>query len=84
MSSDSDLREQLAALAHAQWSGWMQWLFQLSTTHSDETVTIQPEHALRWKHQMNTPYAELTEREKDRDREEADKVLALLGVYDGE
>jgi len=38
----------------------------------------------RWQRQMNTPYAELPEEEKNSDREEADKVLQLIGVYDGE
>lgn len=80
----SDLREQLAALAHDQWSGWMQYLFQLATTHSDQTVVIQPEHVLRWKRQMNMSYAELSEAEKNSDREEADRVLALIGLMDGE
>jgi hypothetical protein len=32
----------------------------------------------RWERQIATPYEELTETEKDSDREWADKVLALL------
>lgn len=35
-------------------------------------------HIARWKRQMVTPYEGLTEKEKDSDRAEADKVLALL------
>jgi hypothetical protein len=38
----------------------------------------------RWKRQIETPYAELTEREKESDREWADKVLAVaLGRWPG-
>lgn len=79
-----ELREQLAALAHVQWSGWMVYLFSLSQSNGDGTITIPAGLVARWQGQIATPYAELTEREKNSDREEADKVLALLGVYDGE
>jgi hypothetical protein len=80
----SDLREQLAALAHAQWSGWMVYLFGLSHSNDDGTITIPANVAARWQGQIATPYAELSEREKDSDRVEADRVLAIIGVYDGE
>ena len=33
----------------------------------------------RWRRQMNTPYAELSEKEKDSDREWAKKLIDLLG-----
>jgi uncharacterized protein (DUF433 family) len=65
------LREQLAALCHEQWSGWMRYLF--------ENCSLIPEaFAIRWKRQMNTPYAELSEAEKESDRKEADRFLSLL------
>ena len=78
------MREQLAALAHAQWSGWMAYLFNLSTSNGDGTITIPAGLVARWQGQIATPYQELTEREKNSDREEADKVLQLIGVYDGD
>lgn len=81
--SEQELREQLAALAHEQWSGWMRYLFELSYHHDDGAVIIPAVHVTRWMRQMATPYVQLSEREKDSDREEADKVLALIGVYDG-
>lgn len=80
----TDLREQLAALSHEQWSGWMRYLFGLSTFNADGTVTIPAEHAARWSRQATTHYLGLPEHEKNSDREEADKVLALIGVLDGE
>lgn len=80
----TDLREQLAELAHnSQWTGWMVYLYSLSIENADGSVTIPAEHAARWRRQMTTPYCDLSEREKNSDREEADKVLAIIGVYDG-
>lgn len=81
------LREQLAALAHEQWSGWMRYLFsRCSTAHetggpgfsiSGVGYHIPSEWAARWKRQIDTPYADLSDAEKDSDRKEADRVLAI-------
>jgi hypothetical protein len=74
-----ELREQLAALAHEQWSGWMRYLFEKCySDHHGMAVVMPRESADRWRRQMNTPYAQLPEAEKDSDRKEADRVLALL------
>jgi hypothetical protein len=70
-----ELREQLAALAHEQWRGWMLYLFSKCTGYPDGTVTIPAWAVERWTRQMNTPYHDLTEAEKDSDRAEADKPI---------
>jgi hypothetical protein len=78
----TDLREELAELAHRQWEGWMRYLFKVSQFNDDGTVTI-PEWAVdRWKRQVRTPYNELSEEEKQSDRVEADKIRELLRRYD--
>lgn len=74
----SDIRERLANLAHWQWAGWMRYLFEQSKENEDGTVTIPAWAVKRWKRQMATPYPQLSEQEKESDREEADKVLAEL------
>lgn len=79
-----DLREQLADLAHQQWSGWMEYLFSKGTVNDDGTWTMPAWAVERWRRQMQTSYAELSEQEKNSDREEADRVLALIGLMDGE
>lgn len=73
-----NLREELAALCHEQWSGWMRYLFEKSTENEDGTVTIPAWAVTRWKHQTETAYADLTGQEQDSDRAEADKFLAIL------
>lgn len=71
------LREQLADLAHEQWSGWMRHMFS-RFIETPEGPVPSPSDYVRWTRQMNTPYVELSEAEKDSDRQEADRVLALL------
>ena len=78
MSSSSEIREQLADVQHDIWAHWMRYLFYKCVKNDDGSATIPAPLVERWQRQMNTPYAELSEREKDSDREQADKVLAVL------
>ncbi len=70
-------REALAALQHEQWSGWMIYLFSRCTSVEGGQL-IPREWVERWTRQMGLPYAELTDAEKDSDRAEADRVIALF------
>lgn len=72
------LREKLAELAHAQWAGWTEYLFSKGTFNKDGTWIMPAWAVKRWKRQMETPYAELSESERDNDRKEADKFIAVI------
>lgn len=75
-------REALAEYAHEAWSGWMKYMFEKMTEGSTDGrvdgTFIMPEWAvLRWSRQMNTSYADLSQEEKESDRFEADRMLAI-------
>ena len=72
------MRESFAKLAHSQWSGWMKYLFEKGVFNKDGSWTMPPWAVKRWMQQLKTPYSELTEDEKNSDRKEADKFLALI------
>jgi hypothetical protein len=77
------LREQLAAYAHEAWSHWMKYLFSKATLTAaeggfDEGAFIPNELVKRWQRQLETPYDALPESEKESDRAEADKILAIV------
>ena len=73
------IRERLAEVQHNEiWSSWMRWVFRVSIENDDGTATIPANLVRRWKRQIATDYADLTEREKDSDRDQADKVLAVI------
>lgn len=81
---NDETREALAEYAHEAWSGWMKYMFEKMTegvTDSKVDGTfVMPEWAVkRWSRQMNIPYAELPEQEKESDRQEADRMLAIIG-----
>ena len=63
--------EALAELEHIQWAHWTRYMLANLTSENIE----------RWQRQIATPYDQLSEKEKDSDREWADSVLALLSAY---
>jgi len=74
-----DLREKLAELCHSQWAGWMEYLFYKSK-QVDGCVIIPAWANDRWRRQIATKYSDLSESEKDSDRNEADRFLSLLAA----
>lgn len=79
VADDSLLREKLAELAHNQWAGWMEYLF-FKSKQVDGCVIIPAWANERWRKQVATRYADLSEEEKDSDRNEADKFLAVFNA----
>lgn len=84
-----ELKERLAEVAHTQWSGWIKYMFGKCRETCPEDgklfrkeVLVIPEWAVeRWTHQANTEFAKLSDKEKDSDRTEADKFLAVFATY---
>ena len=78
----NELREELAEYAHTAWSGWMEYLFKQCIIKENGEVIIPQWAVERWNRQMNTSYEDLTEKEKDSDRKEADKMLTIFINHD--
>lgn len=72
------MREELAALIHDMWSGWIRYVASKSTFNPDGSMTISAWAVSRRERQMKGSYDDLSEKEKDGDRRQADKVLALM------
>ncbi len=77
LTSDDTL-EAIAAVEHERWSHWQRYLHARCTRLDDGSLVIPAELAARWTAQMTTPYSELSESEKDSDREQAQEYLAVL------
>lgn len=76
----SNLLERLAAIEHERWAGWMAYQAEHCNLIGIEGQDIHKSgepFAERWARQAATPYAQLTEAEKESDRIEARKGLAL-------
>jgi hypothetical protein len=73
----SDLLEPLAAIEHERWSHWQRYMHS-KCIPQDGALLIPAELVQRWERQLNTPYAGLTDKEKESDREQVRVYLPLI------
>ncbi len=74
----SKLLSNLANVQHEIWAHWMRYLFKVSKTQEDGSVVIPSDKAQRWRRQMETSYANLSDTEKQSDIEQAMKVITVI------
>jgi hypothetical protein len=79
--TEEELIEQLADKEHASWARWMRYVFDLGKTNEDGSFTIPAASASRWLRQANTDYKELSEQEKQSDRNEVAHILSIIHEY---
>ena len=72
------MRETIAAVQHEIWTHWMECLIAQGEDGYVDRIAIPAEVARRWRRQMDTPYADLSEEEKESDRDQAEKVMAAI------
>ena len=84
---NKDLVETIADFFHMNWSHWMKYLYtkleQYDSTggfkdYDEDDFLMDRSDYDHWERQINTPYSELSEKEKDSDREWAIKLLKLI------
>jgi hypothetical protein len=65
-----DLFERLAAIEHERWAHWQSYCHSCCS-HTERGDLIIPKTFVdQWERQIHTEYAQLSEKEKDSDREE--------------
>ena len=80
----AQLLEALASIEHERWAHWQKYVHSLlSTIHDTESgsplyYTINLAQIEHWERQINTEYEDLSEREKDSDREQVMRYLPLI------
>lgn len=74
-----------AALEHERWANWQKYLhsklYPLGNSElsmNNHLKVLPTELYTRWERQINTPYSELSEKEKESDRNEVRAYLPLL------
>lgn len=79
--SKEELIEKLAEIEHTRWADWQRWCHKSGMRHSDDSITLTADCVARWERQIETPYAELSEREKESDREQVYRYWPLIAPY---
>ena len=83
------LRELLAEAQHEIWSHWVRYLFSKCDNGvprslsyiDDDSLIIPGELVRRWVRQIKKPYFALTPKEREFDRDQADKVLLVIDNF---
>lgn len=70
------LIEWLADLEHQQWSHWTKYFLDNIVDKKDGLIRL--DLVQRWKRQTETSYKQLSEREKNSDREWAEKIITEM------
>lgn len=70
--------EQLAALEHERWSYWQRYLHGKGARQADGSLLLPAELVERWERQIATPYEQLSDIEKESDREQVRRYLPLI------
>jgi hypothetical protein len=73
-----ELLEQLASIEHERWSHWQRYLHGKGIPQPDGSLLLPSDFVQRWKSQMETAYDQLSESEKQSDREQVRKYLPLI------
>ncbi|KAB1646479.1 hypothetical protein F8O06_07020 [Pseudoclavibacter sp. CFCC 14310] len=73
-----DLLEELAAIEHERWSHWQRYLHDQCVDGPDGSLIIPADQARRWSNQMNTPYGQLSDDERESDREQVRRYLPII------
>jgi hypothetical protein len=73
------LLETLASVEHERWSHWQSYLHSMCVPVGNTGDLLIPSNLVkRWEAQIRTPYSELSESEKESDREQVRKYLPLI------
>lgn len=62
--------EDLASIEHERWSHWQQYMHGKGTRLEDGSLLLPSELVSQWERQISTPYSQLTELEKESDRDQ--------------
>ncbi|WP_247389032.1 MULTISPECIES: hypothetical protein [unclassified Bradyrhizobium] len=72
------LIERLAEIEHERWSHWQRYMHSKAVKQPNGTLLIPSELVQQWERQLETPYRELSEKEKESDREQVKKYLPII------
>lgn len=73
------LVEDLASIEHERWAHWQRYMHGKAERRPDGALVLPAELVERWEAQIATPYSDLSEAEKESDREQVRRYLPLIG-----
>lgn len=87
-STLDELIEVLANIEHERWAHWQRYMHSKCKRKNDGSLVIPPELVAQWERQIASAYNELSEGEKESDRDQVQRylpiVLKTLGIVPGD
>jgi hypothetical protein len=74
----SGLMEKLAAIEHDRWSHWQRYMHEKGELQADGSLILPSNLVRQWDRLINTSYQELTETEKESDREQVRRYIPTI------
>lgn len=72
------LVDELAAIEHERWSHWQKYMHDKCDRKSDGSLVIPPELVARWNKQIIKSYYDLSEEERESDREQVRRYIPVI------
>lgn len=73
-----EIIDRLANIEHERWAHWQRYVHSKCDQLPDGSLVIPPSLVTQWERQIATPYCELSEKEKESDREQVRKFLPTI------
>ena len=74
----SALLEELAAIEHERWAHWQRFMHEQGERQPDGSLVLPAELVAKWDRLIETPYAQLTDNERESDREQVRRYLPIV------
>ena len=75
---NADLLEQLAAIEHERWAHWQRFMHEQGLRQPDGSIVLPAKLVTKWDRLIDTPYSQLTEKERESDREQVRRYLPIV------
>jgi hypothetical protein len=72
------LMERLATVEHERWAHWQRYMHSKAAKQPGGSLLIPADLVKQWERQLSTPYGDLTDKEKESDREQVRKYLPII------
>lgn len=70
--------DELAAVEHERWAHWQRYMHDKGERRPDGSLVLPRDLIERWEAQIATSYADLSEAEKESDREQVRRYIPLV------
>lgn len=78
MSNEKALLEQLAAIEHERWAHWQRFMHGKGERRLDGSLVLPADLVAKWDRLIDTPYTELSEKERESDRDQVRRYLPTV------